>query len=497
MVRVYCAIGGFGTGGMTRATLARASLLARAGYDVTVLTLKPLADFEELCTRVVDEGLVDPSVALVNPYQHLADAYRESRGYVSLPDPPVRYVRRGTTGNRYRELGLDAAGDPIVRVVRSVADSRILRVDYLGEGRAVYRSERFADGVPDLVTDFADGARTAERYLSPGGFGYLELDYDPVSQQVREARSMDPATGQVARFACMDDLIRHFAAMLIGDSDEPAVLLCDDIDTPTYFRPMTSERLAVVPVIHENHLTPSGEVIPHLVPVLECIDDFPAVVCLTHGEAEDIASATGATNLHVIPNYVPAVDAPHTDPHRQPGRYDVALVSRLVQGKAADDALRAFAIVAVQVPDARLLVYGRGEEMPSLQTLATELGIAERVSWEGFTSTAVADLAAARVCITTSESEGFGMVIVESMAVGTPVVAMDCNYGPRDLIVDGVTGYVVADRDIEAFADRVCTLLIDDSVRADMSEAARAWVSEHLSARRITAQWRELFDSLA
>ena len=497
MVRVYCAIGGFGTGGMTRATLARASLLARAGYDVTVLTLKPLADFEELCTRVVDEGLVDPSVALVNPYQHLADAYRESRGYVSLPDPPVRYVRRGTTGNRYRELGLDAAGDPIVRVVRSVADSRILRVDYLGEGRAVYRSERFADGVPDLVTDFADGARTAERYLSPGGFGYLELDYDPVSQQVREARSMDPATGQVARFACMDDLIRHFAAMLIGDSDEPAVLLCDDIDTPTYFRPMTSERLAVVPVIHENHLTPSGEVIPHLVPVLECIDDFPAVVCLTHGEAEDIAAATGATNLHVIPNYVPAVDASHTDLHRQPGRYDVALVSRLVQGKAADDALRAFAIVAERVPDARLLVYGRGEEMPSLQALATELGIAERVSWEGFTSTAVADLAAARVSITTSESEGFGMVIVESMAVGTPVVAMDCNYGPRDLIVDGVTGYVVPDRDIEAFADRVCTLLIDDSVRADMSDAARAWVSEHLGARRITEQWRELFDSLA
>ena len=95
----------------------------------------------------------------------------------------------------------------------------------------------------------------------------------------------------------------------------------------------------------------------------------------------------------------------------------------------------------------------------------------------------------------TSLYEPFGLVMPEAMSYGLPVVAFDCPYGPSDIITDGVDGFLVKDRSIEGFADRVCQLIEDEDLRRRMG-AAGVQSSQRYSAENIMPLWRNLFESI-
>ena len=96
----------------------------------------------------------------------------------------------------------------------------------------------------------------------------------------------------------------------------------------------------------------------------------------------------------------------------------------------------------------------------------------------------------------TSRREGLPMVLLEAMAIGLPAVAYDCPTGPRDLIADGVDGYVVPDGDEAALAARLAALMDDPEARRRMGEAARAKAAEY-DVARIAERWEALFTDLA
>ena len=92
----------------------------------------------------------------------------------------------------------------------------------------------------------------------------------------------------------------------------------------------------------------------------------------------------------------------------------------------------------------------------------------------------------------TSLYEPFGLVLVEAMSCGLPVIAFDCPYGPADIIHDGEDGYLVENRNIEAYFNRVCQLMENDRVRQDMGWAA-VRSSQRYKAENIMPQWNQLF----
>ena len=95
----------------------------------------------------------------------------------------------------------------------------------------------------------------------------------------------------------------------------------------------------------------------------------------------------------------------------------------------------------------------------------------------------------------TSRYEPFGMVLPEAMSCGLPVVSFDCPYGPADIITDGVDGYLVRNRNIEDFADKVCQLIGNEELRCEMGQVA-IHSSQRYQADRIMPAWCELFDLL-
>jgi glycosyltransferase involved in cell wall biosynthesis len=99
------------------------------------------------------------------------------------------------------------------------------------------------------------------------------------------------------------------------------------------------------------------------------------------------------------------------------------------------------------------------------------------------------------ILVQPSRTEGFGLVIVEAMACGLPVVSFDCENGPRSIISDGVDGFLVPSFNIRFFADRILLLINDENQRKQMGEQGRL-KSQQYTIEKIALQWKELFDDL-
>ena len=102
---------------------------------------------------------------------------------------------------------------------------------------------------------------------------------------------------------------------------------------------------------------------------------------------------------------------------------------------------------------------------------------------------------ASSMLLLTSLFEPFGLVLPEAMSCGLPVVAFDCPYGPADIISDGVDGFLVKDRDIKVFAEKVCLLMDDISLRKKMGQAGIV-SSQRYSTERIMPMWKQFFEQM-
>ena len=97
--------------------------------------------------------------------------------------------------------------------------------------------------------------------------------------------------------------------------------------------------------------------------------------------------------------------------------------------------------------------------------------------------------------ISTSLFEPFGLVIPEAMSCGLPVVAFDCPYGPADIITDGVDGFLIKQRDVNFFSQRVCQLIESHDLRVQMGQNGII-SSRRYNTSDIMSRWIQLFEQL-
>jgi glycosyltransferase involved in cell wall biosynthesis len=180
------------------------------------------------------------------------------------------------------------------------------------------------------------------------------------------------------------------------------------------------------------------------------------------------------------------------------GAPEVLFVGRLIDHKRADVAIRALTLLRPRPVPPRLGIVGVGPERATLESLARDLGVADRVEFLG-TVDDDRDVAAlvrgASVFVSTSEREGFGLTVAEALALGTPVVTVQCPENHARLLVeDGVTGSVVAPGDATAVA-----ATIDSWLDRDARETVRTsfWTTHpeldwEESARSFSALLRRL-----
>lgn len=147
--------------------------------------------------------------------------------------------------------------------------------------------------------------------------------------------------------------------------------------------------------------------------------------------------------------------------------------------KGVDHVIRALPAVLADVPGAKYVVVGDGDDRPRLEALAHETGVADRVSFVGRASGAELDreLRSAALFAMPSGGEGFGIVYLEAMAYGIPVIAA-ASGGAPEVVRDGETGFLVPYGDVSALAERVVTLLRNEELRRRLGAAARRRAGE-------------------
>lgn len=123
--------------------------------------------------------------------------------------------------------------------------------------------------------------------------------------------------------------------------------------------------------------------------------------------------------------------------------------------------------------DVHLLICGEGPQRPALEREVAERGLSDRVRFEGFQANPYAWMGRADLFLLTSDYEGSPNALIEAQGLGVPAVAVDCRYGPAEVIDDGETGLLVAPGDDASLAEAVATLLADGERRAAMGRAAK------------------------
>ncbi|MBE0688786.1 MAG: glycosyltransferase, partial [Anaerolineae bacterium] len=176
---------------------------------------------------------------------------------------------------------------------------------------------------------------------------------------------------------------------------------------------------------------------------------------------------------------------------------DILYAGVLVSGKGVHVLVDAFARVAEQIPECKLYLVGKAENLSytrQLQAQVEQLGLSPRVIFTGVVSQQelASYMGRARVLVLPSFSEGLGRVLVEAMLCGTPAIGSGVG-GIPDVVQDGVNGYLVPPGDVDALANRLVEVLNDPEIEA-MGVRARAFAEAFFSPEAYVEGYRRLLD---
>jgi len=222
---------------------------------------------------------------------------------------------------------------------------------------------------------------------------------------------------------------------------------------------------------------------------LQYIKKFDKFVVLTK---EDKEYWGNLHNIVIIPNFI--FNYPS---HISSLKYKkVVAVGRLTYQKGYDILIKIWKYVSKECPDWILEIYGEGEEYVTLKKNIDDEHLASSIILKSPVSDIESVYLQSSVLVLSSRYEGLPMVLLEAMSIGLPIVAFACKCGPRDVIDNGVNGFLLETMDVSHFASKMILLMKDYHLRKEMGRLARN-KSLSYSIKNIMIQWTSLFDELA
>lgn len=197
-------------------------------------------------------------------------------------------------------------------------------------------------------------------------------------------------------------------------------------------------------------------------------------------------------NVLVVPNPIAFYCEQIEGFERKLGR--ILCVARLETQKRVDRLIDAFSLIADRYPSWYVDIYGNGIEHDMLSNQISRLNLEDRVHLNPPTSLIIQEYQSSQFSVLSSDCESFGLVIIESMACGTPVVSTDCVFGPSEIIEDKVDG-LLCKLDVEDLADKMEWMITHEKERKEMGIKAHQAVARY-KKEKVMKEWEKAYMSL-
>lgn len=215
-------------------------------------------------------------------------------------------------------------------------------------------------------------------------------------------------------------------------------------------------------------------------------NDFDRFVVLTEGNKKEWP----LKNLEVIPNPLPFFPEKSADLSSN----KIIAVGKESYQKAYDLLLKSWSLVKNK-ENWELHIYGQKDSSLGLVDLAERLAVSKSVFFHDPAVNIEECYEKSSIFVLSSRFEGFGMVIIEAMAHGLPVLSFDCPYGPGDIIDHNTTGYLIPTGDITGFSEKLQNLMTSAVLRNQLGSNGRVEIEKY-KAEKIVNRWDALFKEL-
>jgi len=428
-------------GGVTRVSLTRTQALAGPNIYSRMALLSYDDNLDTTLENLVAQGRISSEINIVNIYKWLAEKneitrkVRKHHTTNTLEHARVKVRRRAEHINQLN-----------VKVVRYFTDDETLFLEeYYKENGQLAMAAVFQSKAPTLKFN---SLRTFQAYW----LSELTKDYE--------------------------------STHLIADAIHSAETICM----------VDAENTYKVLMMHSNHLmkpyTPGSEVAAKYHGVIKSIPKCDRLVLLTHAQLEDLNEQFPSDRYRAIGNPI-NVTASAVEIPREKNL--AVIVARLHSIKRIKNMIKAFTKVVEVIPEARLEIWGSGEQKDELQLEIEKLNATQSIKLMGFATDVSGIFRRASMSLAMSATEGFGVSFAESLAYGAPLVSINTNYGPKEIVTNGVDGFIVNTE--KEFIEKICLLLNDHGLAVRMGEQG----SENMRrfyATAITERWMELFEDI-
>lgn len=263
-------------------------------------------------------------------------------------------------------------------------------------------------------------------------------------------------------------------------------------------RKIKQSNMRLIGTIHNIHLNGSdihkSSISRHYRGYFNHSDALDALVILTERQKDHIQQRFGLDEkLFLIPHiYEKTVNRVI---HSQRDPLLCLTIARYDKQKNLDSLIRIFKKVTEEIPNAYLNIYGFGGEQNFLQDEINNYQLNNHIKLMGYTENTDSLYDQASLFLFSSRFEGFGMSVLEALCHGCPVVSYNIDYGPSDMINDGINGFLIPFEDETLFAQKVISLLKDEQKRENFSEAAYA-CTQLTDQEQFAQKWQALFEAI-
>ncbi|MEI4789861.1 alpha-glucosyltransferase N-terminal domain-containing protein [Bacillus sp. FJAT-53060] len=484
----------FNFGGLTKSLLLRMKMFGEVGVNTTFVTYRFDPNFKFKLDQIIRQKMIDPSKSTIlnmiedflipnSGNKRVYEEFAVGKKVVNIND--INIIENEIRTKKYDEF-----------------PSLIQYIDVLNEaGHIIKREEYNVDGALCRIMYYLPGKEAPyhEEYVKNHNEIYLEKMFNTLKKNNPTININWYSNNGIKSFNRKTDLRQYWIEFIQKRNDQKKFFLVDSRHQDEHlFRVKKDSTSYYAAFIHSRHYSDTKyklqkrfeELCKHI-----GLGKIDCVFFITEDQKKDFGDFLGKQHCFYF--------TPHTHKkgfHPELLREEVdhkkaVIISRLVQEKNLTDAIKAFRIVVDHLPDVRLEIFGSGEEEEKLQHQICSLNLENHVLLKGFTADPDKEFQTAKFSISTSHSEGLPLSIIESIYNYCPVVSYDFDYGPNDLVHNGVNGFLVKQYDVQELADRMITLFQEKKKYLKMVKNCRP-IAEKYSHNSYYYHWEKALNEV-